>query len=448
MPPYYDDILSTPVPRYTSYPTALQFSSDVATDHYGEALNALGQGTPISLYLHVPYCEAICWYCGCNTGVANRAHRLESYLKALRDEIALIADRMGERSKVVRIAFGGGSPNAISPLQFASLIEALDRHFRIDAEEISVEVDPRNLDREWIEAAAANGVTRISMGVQSFSPEIQKRIGRVQPFGQVARAVTECRLAGIHAINFDLMFGLPGQTLRDLQETLDLALELSPSRIALFGYEHHPEMFPRQRRIDIGLLPGTEERFEQASLGHERVVQAGYRAVGFDHFALPGDSLAGASASGRVRRNFQGFTDDQCEVLIGLGASAISQFPGLIVQNAKGPGIYREILSHGQLATVRGTMRSSDDRRRARIIEALLCNGRAPVPFDLLTPHMCDRLAAFRSRGLIDWVDGKIAIHPQGMPYSRWIAALFDAYRPSPTRLSTVAIADAPMMAA
>lgn len=424
--PYHPDLLATPVPRYTSYPTAADFG-DLSPDAYRNALqNAEGD---ISLYVHIPFCEKICFYCGCNTGRANRRQRLESYLAALHAEIATVARLVPDGVRVGRIAFGGGSPNAISPTEFDSLVDALTTGFGVTNPEFSIELDPRTMTREWAEAIARAGITRASLGVQTFAAHCQEAIGRVQSEDTILRTVDWLRGAGVTSLNFDLMYGLPGQTLHDLGDTLHRTRVLGADRIALFGYAHVPHVVPRQRAIDASNLPGQEQRFEMASFGYSYLVTHGYAPVGFDHFARPGgDPLARAALTGSLRRNFQGFTDDQSDILIGLGASAISSFPALLAQNEKNSGRYRMMASQGQLTASRGVVRSEDDRQRGAIIEQLLCHGRAQLgPCQLAVFRQ--RLQPFVERGLAS-IDGHwLSILSDGLPYARTIAAHFDTYR-------------------
>jgi len=427
---YEPDLLARPVPRYTSYPTALEFGEAVGAEDYARALDRVDSATPISLYLHIPYCEQICWYCGCNTGAANRRQRLSDYLAALRAEIALVAKRLGGRARVRRIAFGGGSPNAIAPVDFVRLLDCVVTVFDAHRPDISVELDPRGFTAEWALVLAAAHVTRVSLGVQTFAPHVQRAIGRVQPLAEIERTVAALRLRGIDAINFDLMYGLPGQTLADLDETLDETIRLSPSRIALFGYAHLPSAIPRQRRIDAAALPDAALRFAQSARGHARLTEAGYRAVGFDHFARADDTLAAAASRGAVNRNFQGFTDDDAAVLLGFGASAISQFPDLVVQNEKRAGAYRGLIGEGRLAATRGVVRDGEERMRGAIIRDLLCAGRARLePRWIASARQA--MTEFERRGLVRWDADALVLDADALPYARLVAAGFDRRRGS-----------------
>lgn len=425
---YYPELLAQPVPRYTSYPTAVEFTEAVGAADYARALDRVESATPVSLYIHIPFCEQICWYCGCNTGAANRKQRLSDYLSALGSEIALVAKRLGGRARVSRLAFGGGSPNAIAPIDFVRLLDRTMTVFDVSHPDISIEIDPRGFSSEWALVLAASNVTRVSLGVQTFAPHIQHAIGRVQPLADIETTMAGLRLRGIDAINFDLMIGLPGQSLDDLDATLDETIRLAPSRVALFGYAHLPDMLPRQRRIDASNLPDQKLRFEQSLRGYERLVAAGYIPVGFDHFARPDDALAIAAREGRVNRNFQGFTEDDAPVLLGFGASAISKFPGIIVQNEKRAGVYRDLVRDNRLATVKGVEIDEDERERAAIIRDILCRGEIVLAPRWVEPART-ALTPFEERGLIAWDGVRLVLNDGARPYARLIASRFDRHR-------------------
>jgi len=425
---YHPDLLAKPVPRYTSYPTAMEFTDAVGADDYARALDAIEAATPVSLYVHIPFCEQICWYCGCNTGAAGRKQRLADYLVALRAEIALVAKRLGGRGRVQRIAFGGGSPNAIAPVELVRLLDRILTVFDAHRPEVSIELDPRGFSAEWALVLAAAHVTRVSLGVQTFAPHVQQAIGRIQPLSHIERVVAALRLRDIDAINFDLMYGLPGQSLADLDATLDETIRLEPSRIALFGYAHLPDMIPRQRRIDGTDLPDQRLRFEQAELGYRRLTETGYIPVGFDHFARPDDQLAVAAAAGQVNRNFQGFTDDDAPVLLGFGASAISRFPDLIVQNEKRAGPYRDLVGEGRLTVVRGVAVDNAQQVRGKNIRDILCSGRTRIGMGR-GKHVRNILADYERRGVVEWDADDLVIRDEGLPYARHVAAQFDSFR-------------------
>ncbi|TFI59671.1 oxygen-independent coproporphyrinogen III oxidase [Sphingomonas parva] len=424
---FHPELLARPVPRYTSYPTAAEFG-DVGAEAMAAALAAVADDAGVSLYLHIPYCHEICWYCGCNTGAATRTQRVGAYLDALHAEIDLVAAALGGRGRARRIAFGGGSPNALSPAQFGTLLAHVRSAFGAEAASISIELDPRTLEEPWYEAIAEARVERASLGVQTLDPQVQAAIGRIQDEVLIRRTVAALRNADVASINFDLMYGLPGQGLGELEATLDATAEMAPERIALFGYAHVPHMIPRQRRIDAALLPDVAARFGQAEFGHRFLTRAGYDPIGFDHFARPGDAIAVAAREKRLHRNFQGFTDDGSQVLIGLGATAISQFPGLIVQNEKNSGRYRMLATSGRLTASRGIVRTCDDHRRGKIVESLLCHGEAHAGGHR-DADLTERLAPFEALGLLAWDGPMLRIAEAGRPYARAIASVFDVYR-------------------
>lgn len=437
---YYPDLLAANVPRYTSYPTAVEFSDQVGGEAFAKAVDEIQADAPISLYLHIPYCREICWYCGCNTGAASKEKRLTNYLAALEAEIIQVAERLDGRGRVRHIAFGGGSPNAITPVEFVRLMDRVRTMFSCDEPQISVELDPRIFSVEWAATLARCGVSRVSLGVQSFSETIQRAIGRIQPLAMIENCMWQLRETGIKGINFDLMYGLPGQWQQDLFETLEITAGLAPDRIALFGYAHMPQIFPRQKRIDGSALPDSAARFAMAELGFNYFNLMGYSAIGFDHFAKPEDSLAVAARNGTLRRNFQGFTDDNSETLIAMGASAISHFPDSIVQNEKNVGDYRTLAFAHEVCATRGVARNANDLLRGKLIENLLCTGNSgPLPDDM-RHDVAVGLKPFAENRLARLEDGCIIMEPDGITYSRAVASLLDAYRQPSTRQFSPAV--------
>ena len=436
---YHPELLATPVPRYTSYPTAAEFGDDVGPDDMVEAIGGIAGRAAISLYVHIPYCREICWYCGCNTGAANRAHRLASYLDRLEQEIQLYARHLDPSVRIGRIAFGGGSPNAIAPEQFDRLVSTLKGAFDCDGAVLSVEIDPRGFDHDWANALGRHGVSRVSLGVQTLSPRIQAAIGRVQPLELIVDTVKLLREVNVESINFDLMYGLPGQTDIDIETTITTCLELAPERLAVFGYAHVPEVLPRQRRIDATALPDGATRFAQAEFANDLLIMSGYQQVGFDHFALPHDSLAIAARAGALRRNFQGFTEDPADVLLGIGASAISAFPDRLLQNEKNSGRWGMSVDAGRFSVNRGVRRSDDDQRRAVAIESLLCRGEADLAA-LDADRLARRLGAFEARGLLSWKGSTLCTSNETTPYIRTVAAALDPYRQQLSRVFSNAI--------
>jgi oxygen-independent coproporphyrinogen-3 oxidase len=371
------------LPRYTSYPTAVQFGPSVDAAAYERWLAALSAEAPVSLYLHVPFCAELCLYCGCHATVARRYAPVAAYADLLEREIALIGARLAAPS-VTHVHFGGGTPTMLRPKDLTRIMDALRARFRIQpATEIAIEIDPRSLTREHIAALADMGVSRASLGVQDFEPRVQAAIGRRQSFKQTAHAAEGLRASGIVHINLDLMYGLPHQTVT-VTDTAERALELRPDRIALFGYAHVPWMKRHQKLIAEETLPDSNERFAQSRAAAEVFVGAGYRHIGLDHFARIGDPLAERQREGRLHRNFQGYTTDETANLIAFGPSAIGALPGGFVQNAPQMIAYRDAIMAGRPATARGRAVTAEDRLRGRIIERLMCDlrviGSNPTP--------------------------------------------------------------------
>lgn len=413
------------VPRYTSYPTAPHFSDGIDETHYRFWLQGVPAGEAISVYLHIPFCREMCWYCGCHTSVSRRQEPISRYVATLAREIDLVGIALGRKLKASHLHWGGGSPTLVAPGDIRLIHGALKERFVLDSlAENAVEIDPRTLSPELAAAFARAGVNRASLGVQSFDPRVQVAINRVQSFEATAAAVRTLRESGIPAINFDLIYGLPFQTEKSCLETVEQALRLQPDRLAVFGYAHVPSFKAHQRKIDESALPGATERHEQAAAIARALTLRGYHQVGLDHFALPGDSLAIAAETGLLHRNFQGYTTDPCRTLIGLGASAIGRLPTGFIQNATRIPDYERRIATGQLATVRGCTIDEEDSRRGEIIEQLMCNYRAQVgsitaPLDYLIRDGLIR----RSGNVIEVVD-------EAKPLVRVIAAAFDANLP------------------
>lgn len=428
---YFPELLARPVPRYTSYPTAAEFAPLDGPAALRRALAALPSGPRLSLYLHIPFCREICWYCGCTTSRANRAERLAAYLEALVAEVALLAREVPRGFTLSRVALGGGSPNALAPGQLLRLVEAVTVRFG-QPETLSVEIDPRSLAPGFARALAGAGLTHSSLGVQTFDPAIQARIGRIQDRATVARAIGLLRDAGARSLNIDLMYGLPGQTRADVEAACAEAAALGADRVALFGYAHLPHLVPRQRRIAAGALPDAETRFRMAEAGHAVLTRLGLAPVGFDHFARQGDGLAIAARARTLRRNFQGFTDDDADAVLGLGASAISLLPDLLVQNEKNAGRYRMLAMAGRLPATVGVVRSAEDQARGEVIAAILCQGEADLPPCCDDADVERALLPFRSARLVEVRQGRLLLAPDARPYARAIASAFDRYRSAP----------------
>lgn len=441
MAQYYPDLLATPVPRYTSYPTAAEFHDGVGCEEQHRGLRAVSSSEPVSLYFHIPYCREICWYCGCNTGRANRAQRLVSYLASLHREIEKVGEILGGRGQVERVALGGGSPNAISAVQFRALVAAIKEAFPSAKHATwSIEIDPRGFEEDFAGAIEEAGFARASLGVQTFDPVIQSKIGRVQPAEMIDRAIALLRAAGVSSLNVDLMYGLPGQTRGHLLDSVTKSLDAGADRMAVFGYAHVPELIARQRRIDATALPDAKERFAQAEEARALLIKRGWSAVGFDHFARPGDPLERAAKSSRVRRNFQGFTDDPCDTLIGIGASAISRFPNALVQNEHNAGRYGMRIGSGQLAGARGIATPRAERRRAKMIEELLANGSTDLGELAADLAFRDRIAPYLERELAYQKGTRLELAAEAAPYARGIASLLDPWRARSKRTFSSAV--------
>lgn len=425
------------VPRYTSYPTAPHFHEDIDCGKYAQWLQAITGKERISLYIHVPYCDRLCWFCACHTKHTLKYEPIAIYLESLKKEIAAVGALVSRDAAVTAVHFGGGSPTMVRPDDLIDLMAALRSAFRFaDDVEISVEMDPNDLDEPRYDALAAIGMTRASLGVQDFHPEVQKAINRIQTFEQTKSVVEAVRARGVHSVNCDILYGLPHQTETTVAETVKDILSLAPDRIALFGYAHVPWMKKHQTMIKEEVLPGLEERFAQMSLAASMLVSAGYEPVGIDHFALPSDRMAIAARDGRLRRNFQGYTDDAAEALIGLGASSIGQLPQGYVQNMPATGEYQRMADAGGLTAVRGIAVSDDDRLRRRVIEEIMCRFTVSFPelrseFGNAVDDIVAEARAFAQSNqdricLIE--DDRFVITEAGRPFARTIAAVFDSY--------------------
>lgn len=410
------------VPRYTSYPTAPHFSEAVGDAEYRSWLSALPTNEPISIYLHIPFCREMCWYCGCHTSVTRREEPVGRYVAALLREIELVAAALGRKLTIGHLHWGGGSPTLLSADAVALIHGALKRNFVLDAmAESAVEIDPRTLNPELATAFGRAGVNRASLGVQSFDPKVQAAINRVQSFETTAAAVRMLRERGIPAINFDLIYGLPFQTVESCLDTVEKALRLQPDRLAVFGYAHVPTFKAHQRKIEEAALPDPIERSEQANAITRALLVRGYRQIGLDHFALPGDSLAIAAEAGTLHRNFQGYTTDRCRTLIGLGASAIGRIGQGFVQNAPRISDYERRIAADQLATRRGCQIGEEDNWRGEIIEQLMCNYRAHVG------SIDAQLDGLIADGLIRLSGNVVEVVEEAKPLVRVVAAAFDA---------------------
>lgn len=424
---------AAPVPRYTSYPTAPNFAASVGADDYVALLEGVRDTSSLSLYLHIPYCHELCWYCGCNTKAVKRYEPVARYVATLEREIGMVAAHMTGPRKVTSIHWGGGSPNVLSAAHIRSLADRVRARFEIaGGAEIAVEIDPRTLSVPQVHAFTDTGVNRVSFGVQDFDPAVQAAINRMQPFDMTRRAVDLFRDRGVAAINLDLVYGLPHQTLATAERTLHQVLRLSPDRIAAFGYAHLPSRLKHQRLIETRTLAGPVERFQLSKLIAQTLTGAGYVQIGLDHFAQPSDPLA----SRQVVRNFQGYTTDQATGLIGPGASAIGRIGDTYFQNATPAGEYIACIDAGRLATARGLKLDAEDRLRGFVIERLMCDlqfpgqelnslfGAAAEP----VRREAQALLAGDSDGLVERAPGGFRVTDRGRPFIRSLCARFDSY--------------------
>lgn len=432
------------VPRYTSYPTAPVFSTDTGVAFQAECIRALDPSEPVSVYVHIPFCERLCWFCACRTQGTRTLSPVESYLGTLEAELALLAQTLPDGVRMGRLHWGGGTPTILPPHMIHRLAQAIKATVPpAERFEFSVEIDPTMVDDAKIAALQAEGMTRASIGIQDFSDDVQAAIGREQSFEATKRCVDALRAAGITSLNTDLVYGLPHQTLDKIAASVDRVLMLDPDRVALFGYAHVPHMAKRQNLIDEAHLPGDQLRYHLFQKASAMFAEAGYAPIGIDHFAKPDDALSRVSQSGELRRNFQGYTEDECSSLIGLGASSISSYPQGYIQNAAATGAYVQRIEAGGLAGYRGHRMTRADMLRARAIEMLMCDfvldldqlqqefGKDATSLAPTHAEVVRKFAPF-----VTLTDRTLAIKPEGHPLTRIIASSYDAYTPADARYS------------
>ncbi|MCL4188280.1 MAG: oxygen-independent coproporphyrinogen III oxidase [Rhodobacteraceae bacterium] len=424
------------VPRYTSYPTAPHFAGAVDHRLFAAWAAAIPHGTAISLYVHVPFCRRLCWFCACRTQGTSSDAPVRSYVETLKAEVALAAAALPEGTRLARLHWGGGTPTLMPAESITDLAGAILAAFPLaEGAEFSVEIDPNEIDDARLDALAAAGLTRASIGVQDFDPEIQSIIGRDQSYEVTRAAVEAIRARGVKSLNADILYGLPTQSARRISDSVQKLLSLSPDRVALYGYAHVPWMARRQTMIPPDSIPRPEERLRLFETARRLFVWDGYDEIGIDHFARPADGLAVAARTGRLRRNFQGYTDDTAPVLVGLGASAISRFPQGYAQNAAATSEYVRAIREGRLATHRGHSFTTEDLWRGRAIEALMCDFRIDAeelrrgfgaPPEALAAAF--RAAAEAFPEMVAASPASFEILPRGRPLTRMVARSFDAY--------------------
>jgi len=444
IPPTLLRRMDVPGPRYTSYPTADRFVEAFGPPEYVRALRErrrgmrVGGAVPLSVYVHVPFCESVCYYCACNKIVTRHHDRAREYLIDLETEIRLHVHELGEGQPLSQLHFGGGTPTFLHDEELERLMAALRAAFRfVPGAELSIEVDPRTVDEQRLQQLSRLGFNRISFGLQDVDPQVQQAIHRVQPVGLVQDLIQAARAIGFGSINADLIYGLPRQTADTFARTVSQVAALRPDRIALYAYAHLPERFKPQRRIVPSELPAAQERLAMLAGAIAGFLSHGYAYIGMDHFALPGDPLAVARRQGRLHRNFQGYsTQPDCD-LVALGVSAIGRMGATYGQNAKTLPEYHDAIQHGRFATVRGVELGRDDVLRRAVIMALMCQGR--LDFEALeVAHMVEprayfaaeleRLREFQAEGLVEVDDEAIQVTATGWFFVRGIAMVFDRY--------------------
>ena len=425
------------VPRYTSYPPATQFTAAIGPTETAIWQAAIPAGAAISLYMHVPFCRRLCWFCACRTQGTQSDDPVRAYADVLLAELELLKANLAPGIRLSRLHWGGGTPTLMPPDMMRRVAGAVFDAFPLaEGAEFSVEIDPNEIDDARMDALAEAGLTRASIGVQDFDPEIQKTIGRDQSFEITAKAVEMIRARGVASVNADILFGLPHQDGRRIADSVQKLLALSPDRVALYGYAHVPWVAKRQVMIPSEALPSPQARLDLFNTARDLFLADGYVEIGIDHFARPGDGLATAQKAGLLRRNFQGYTDDQATVLVGLGASSISHYPQGFAQNAPATGAHTKAIREGRLSITRGHAFSPEDQWRARMIEALMCDFRIDAAemgarFGLGPAALAQLFAPIAAHfGAMVRIaaDGSLNIPPEARPLTRMIAQWLDTY--------------------
>ncbi|MBK6278848.1 MAG: oxygen-independent coproporphyrinogen III oxidase [Gammaproteobacteria bacterium] len=439
-----------PGPRYTSYPTALQFTDSFGAREYEQYLlerpPVIG---PLSLYVHIPYCRNICYYCACNKIVTRDAAVAERYIVALEKETALLSRHFDRRRRVTQLHWGGGTPTFLSPAELTRLMHGLAKHFSlIDApeREYSIEIDPRSVDTGTIALLKGLGFNRVSMGIQDFDPAVQRAVNRIQPFDMVENLVDAVREHRFKSMSFDLIYGLPLQSPASMEQTLAKVLALDPDRVSCYSYAHLPEIFSSQRSIDRMALPSADEKLEVLHTIIDTLTDAGYLYVGMDHFVKPQDELAQALHNGTLQRNFQGYSTQLAPELLGIGVSSISSTADLYCQNVKTVDEYYALLEQDKLPVQRGLRLTPDDHLRRDVIMQLICRmgidtgetgERHGIDFGSHFAREMRSLDAMEHEGLLESEGGQIRVTAAGRPLVRNICMVFDAYLdPSRQRFS------------
>jgi oxygen-independent coproporphyrinogen-3 oxidase len=429
-----------PGPRYTSYPTAPQFSADFGPAQHADLLAAsVPAGRPLSLYVHIPFCAHRCFFCGCNVTISHDRSWGKRYLPLLEKEMELAADRLdAAHREVIQIHWGGGTPTFLPPEDLTALMATIRRHFRVSPDcEIGVEVDPRECSTEHLDALAAAGFNRLSMGLQELDPKVQLAVNRLQSAGETWAVIDGARRRGIQSLNVDLIYGLPYQTPEGFAETVREVLAMAPDRLALFNFAYLPQMFPHQKTIRPETLPDAETKLRMLEEAIAAFTGAGYIFIGMDHFARPEDTLAQALRDRTLTRNFQGYSTCAETDLVAFGVSSISEVAGGYAQNVKTLGEYRDALEAGHLPVCRGLLRTREDELRRDVILALMCHfridkaaieARHAIDFDNYFADELERLEPMAADGLVEIEAGRIEVAPRGRLLVRNIAMTFDGY--------------------
>jgi oxygen-independent coproporphyrinogen-3 oxidase len=434
-------------PRYTSYPTADRFTGQFCASDYRAAVQgARANGTlrPLSLYVHIPFCQSLCYYCGCNKIITTNRDKAVAYLGYLEREIDMQAALFGSDNRVEQLHFGGGTPTYLSDEQMGELMDYLRGRFAFagdDVGEYSIEIDPRTVDATRIHCLRRQGFNRLSLGVQDFDEEVQKEVNRIQPEALTLDAIGAARAAGFRSVSIDLIYGLPRQSVATMTRTLDKVIAASPDRISVYNYAHMPALFKSQKLIDENDMPAPQVKLDMLALCIEKLTGAGYVYIGMDHFAKPGDELAIAQRQGRLQRNFQGYSTHAEADMVSCGVSAISAVGGAYAQNEKSLERYYAAIDRGELPVARGLARSHDDSVRHAVIQRLMCDFALDIPaferdhavrFDDYFAREMPALRSFEADGLLALGRNAIAVTRKGRLLVRNVAMIFDAYLGKP----------------
>lgn len=429
---------SRPGPRYTSYPTAPHWTETIGADVYREKLATSDPAVPLALYAHIPFCESLCYYCGCNIKITHDTGVSHPYVSTLLTEIDTVAANLGSRRTLSQISWGGGTPTFLATDEIIRLQRHTLSAFDLEADaEVSIEIDPRVTSQEQLEVLRKEGFNRVSLGVQDFDPEVQQAVNRIQSPEMTNDMLQYCRTLGYSGINFDLIYGLPFQTFSRFERTVEQVMEMRPDRIALYNYAHLPSLRPHQRILEKHPMPDVEERVAIFTHAYEQLQQSGYVPIGMDHFALPDDELSLALGKGTLYRNFMGYTVKRGTHLLGIGASAIGEINGAFFQNLRDVGPYQEAVARSGLSTFRGCLLSPDDQRRKWIIQNLMCRFEVPYEtyrqqfdedFQVRYDEELSALDEMDGDGLLERDASRIRCTPMGRLFVRNAAMVFDSY--------------------